>query len=385
MAYGKAPIAAADVGGWRQKAGIRSFEKNQLREKRKSFGGSRIGNSFTPSETPELIRLIPGSYKIARAVELPDGKFGVQTETLPYLEATMHEWWFDGDRGRKEKRDIICSAGPLFNSREHAQPCVGCKIFWNAPVGADGKRKSRVNIKELTVFSVLVYGTFVKVEQIDRNTGLVKINEKTGKPYCYWTKKNQQHPRGLEEKEGHVMHWAMGSHQFNNIRIYDALIGKSCFNCKAQDSVVRYMMICRQCKAPIVDCGTTNISPQDQDKMLEQSNECPHCKKTDYLEEICDCLACGNPRRATIWDVDINLMRTPGSQGNPSQLVITSWSQPRPVDPSYNAAPLNLSSMYAPEPLEQQAQRFDVDLKDMDLQDAKAAAETVARTRPYAG
>lgn len=385
MAYGKAPIASADVGGWRQKAGIRSNEKNQLREKRRSFGASRIGNNFSPSETEsELVRLIPGSYKIARAVDLGNGKYGAQTETLPYYEANMHEWWFDSDRG-KTKRDIICSAGPLWDLKEHAQPCVGCKIFWNAPIGSDGKRKSRVNVKEITVFSVLVYGTFVKVEQVDRSTGLVKINDKTGKPYCYWTKKNQQHPRGLEEKEGHVMHWAVGQGQFGNIKFYDSLIGKSCFNCKAKDSIVRYMLVCRHCGTAIVDCASTNIPPQDQDKMLEQQNECTHCRKTDYLEEICDCHACGNPRRATIWDVDISLMKTPGSQGNPSQLVISSWSQPRPVDPSYNAAPLSLQNMYAPEPIELQAQRFDVDLKDLDLQDPRAAAEAVARTRAYAG
>lgn len=393
MAFGKAPIQSADVTGWRQKVGIRAFEETQLRERRRTFGGSRIGNSFNPSRaTPELVRLIPGSYKIQRAVELKRDEYGVQTEVMPYFEGTMHEWWYDvpgeyNDDGspRKEKRDIICSGGPLSNMKKYATPCVGCRIFYDSPVGPDNKRKSRVNFKKIVVFSVLVYGTFVKVEQRDRNTGLLKVNEKTGKPYTYWTKKNQQNPVGIEEKEGHVMHWTVNQSQFGNIIFYDALIGRSCYNCRTQDSIVRYSLTCKNCKAQLVDCRTTALDINAQDKKLEEPQTCPYCNTTDYLDEDANCEACGNARRATIWDVDFNLMATPGSKGNPSQLVISSWTEPHPVDPTYKAAPLNLAAMYAPESLEVQAERFDVDLKTMNLQAPEAALESPARSRPYTG
>jgi hypothetical protein len=356
MAYGKPPLQTANVGGWRYNAGKRQNEKKQQRGGG-GWAGSRFSNIFRPPiGTTTMIRLIPGQYKLQRAVELEPGKWGLKTDTCEYFEYTEH---FDG----RTYKSTICSAGAIWFRKQYAQPCIGCRAYFAAPRDSEGRRKGRFSRIERYAFTVLEYGPFCKIEQTDEN-GLVKVSEKTGKAYTEWRRKAEV-PQGvaiLEEKEGHIQHWSVGFGHFEVIKGYDALIGKTCASCGTPDSITRRALLCRKCGTDIVDCQNTSVSPQDQETMLQGDVECPHCHHIATPEEFIECSQCAHPARASVFDVDINVQRldTPGQ----TQLIFTSWSKPHPIDPSYKARPLDLPSIFAPDSIEVQERRFQMTLEE---------------------
>lgn len=357
MAYGKQPLQSANVGGWRQRAGIRQNEKQKaMSSGRGGFAGSRFSNQFKPPlGVTTLARLIPGQYKVQRAVEVERNKWGLQTDTLEYFEAAEH---FDG----RTKQSTICSGGAIWFKKDFAQPCIGCRGYFASPKDSQGRRKGRFGRRNIFVFSVLEYGTFCKIEQMDAN-GLIKLSEKTGKPYTEWKRKSECGGRGIiEEKEGHVQHWTVGYGHLEVIKGYDAIIGKTCVSCGSPDTITRRALLCPKCGTDIIDCASTTVSPADQDKMLYTDTECTYCKHVAPLNEFIECSQCSNPVRASVFDVDINMQRL--DTAGQTQLIFTSWSKPHPIDPSYKARPLDLPAIFQPDSIEVQERRFQMTLED---------------------
>jgi hypothetical protein len=356
MAFGKPPIAAANVGGWRQRASIRQNEKQKTMGSR-GFAGSRFAGIFRPPfGVTAKIRIIPGQYKVQRAVDLGNDKWGLKTEVVEYYETAEH---FDG----RSKRTTICSAGAIWFKKQFAQPCIGCRAYFASPKNDQGHRQGRFNRREIFIFSLLEYGTFAKVEQVDKN-GLLRISEKTGKAYTEWVRKTPGLQGILDEKEGHVQHWTVGHGHMEVIQGYDSIIGRICTTCGTRDSIQRRALLCSnpRCGTDIVDCRSTVIQPADQDKMLCSDVECPHCHTVAPLQEFVECVACSNPARASIFDVDIDVQRldTPGQ----TQLLFTSWSHPHPIDPAYKVKPLDLPTIFQPDSLEKQEHYFQMTLEE---------------------
>lgn len=353
MAYGKQPLSAANVGGWRRQAAATESSKEKMRA-RKPYVGSRFSNRYWPSEAPELIRLIPGEYNVQLPVELENGKYGVVTNKLVYYNCGQH---FDA----YTHKSSICSGGPLFANKTHAQPCIPCRAYFTSPKKADGRRECRFGFRsDLYVFTVLDYLPYVKVEQVDA-TGLVRLNDKTGEPYTEWIRKGTRDADILDEKLGHIMHWPVYYKDFHKLMEYDAAINSSCRSCGARDSISRLALICKQCGNAIIECAQTSVQAQAQDKMLETSVVCPHCKHSAPPEEYLDCSNCENPIRATIFDVDITVSK---SNVKNSEITISKYSAPHAIDPSYKAQPLDLVALYAPDSIEAQEQRFGVSFED---------------------
>lgn len=377
MAFNKPPMANANVGSWRQRAGTRENEKQKVRSTKNTYAGSRFANQFKPPMgVNTLARIIPGQYKVPRAVELEKGKWGVTQDTCEYYETAEH---FDGHT----KQSTICSAGPIFFRKAFAQPCLGCRGYFAAPRDSEGRRKGRFGRRDVYIFTVLEYGPFCKVEQVDYN-GLVKLSEKTGKPYTEWVRKSElQGATILEEKEGHIQHWTVGKGHLDVIKGYDSIIGQTCTNCNAIGSISRRALLCHKCELDIIDCARTNVPPAEQEKMLTSDIECPECHHRGPLKEFLECAQCNNPKPASVFDVDINMQRldTPGQ----TQLVFTSWSKPHPIDPSYKAKLLDLPTIFAPDSLETQERRFRMTFEEAEALGGAEFTEDEARqhTRGY--
>jgi hypothetical protein len=376
VAFNKQPMQAADVGGWRQRSKSRDIAKKAT-FRSGGFVGSRFSGIFKPPlQGTALLRVVPGQYKVARAVKMTDGKYGLQTENLEYYECVEH---YDG----RTKKSTICSAGPIWFRKQYAQDCIPCKAYWNSPTNDKGRRAGRFSRRDLFVFTVLVYGPFIQVEQTDYRTGLVKLSEKTGKAYTEWVPK-QPGLIALQEKEGHIMHWPVGYGHMQVIQGYDKLIGQTCSHCHTRDGIRRRALLCAKCGTDIVDCVSTNVQLAQQEKMLEEDTRCTHCGHDAPLQEFIECITCSQPVRASLFDVDITVqaMETTGQR----QLIVTQWSDPHPIDASYKAKPLNLPGMYQPDTLETQENRFGLSLSEADeIGGGGEATEEEAQqyTRPY--
>lgn len=329
--------------------------KKEKERARKTWVGSRFTDTYWPSETPGVIRLIPGQYKVQSAVEVERGKYGVVTDTLVYYTCGQH---FDG----VTQKSTICSGGPMFLSREHAQPCIPCKKYFSTPKDSNGKRVCRFGFRsDIYIFTVLDYLPYVKVEEVDKH-GLVKLSAKSGKPYTKWVRKGTVDADPIEEKLGHVMHWSMFQSDFKELMDADALINQSCGSCGGEDSIARLALVCQKCGDAIIDCEQTSIPPIEQDRMLGGPVVCPHCKHTAPPVEYLHCAHCANPVRATIFDVDLTVSR---KRERGSHVRIHKYSQPHPVDISFGAKPLNLSGIYAPDDIETQERLFNLSWADV--------------------
>jgi hypothetical protein len=363
MAFGKQPLQTADVGGWRQRATKRNDAKKAMFS-RGGYVGSRFANIYRPPlHDTDLIRVIPGQYKIPRAVPLPDNKFGVQMELSEFFEYVEH---YDG----RTKGNLICSAGPIYFRKQFAQPCIPCISYFKSPKDDKGRRRGRFNRLDKFVFTVLGYGPYIKVDQVGKD-GLIKINDKTGKPYTEWVKKLPG-MTGYEEKEGHLMHWPVGFGHMQIIQGYDRMIGEDCKTCGTKKSVRRTVLLCSnpKCGTDLIDCASSGVSLEEQERMMNEPVRCSYCGHEAPLEEFLECTACSKPQRASIFDVDISVQRMEAT--GQTHLVFPSWSVPHPVDPSYKAKPLNLTAMYAPDSLETQERRTGLSLEDVqNMQDGE--------------
>jgi len=354
MAFGKSKLDVASTGGWRQRRGVLNNQRKQVFGGGRSGGGvdngARFRNVYRPTKgKSDLIRIVPGSYSVERAVEMESGELAVITDTLEYYECIEHR--------AKSGHTTICSAGPLWMRKKGAKPCEGCAVYWSAPI-TNGKRKSRIGRRDISVFTVLAYGPFINIEQVDKN-GVIRC-DKEGKPYYEWVPKYHNHPPAKEEKLGHLMHWSVGFGHMGVIEGYDDLIGKMCKNCGTEDSVYREVLLCQECETDLVDCDNTKLSEEQQNNMLVEPVECTHCGHVAPLKEHLGCRACNTAERTTVFDVDIKVMRL--DKGDTTQLIFQSWSKPHPVDPQYAelAKPLPLDKIYAPTPLETQRKWFGI-------------------------
>lgn len=302
-------------------------------------------------------RLIAGSYDIATATS--NGTIEV-VEGLPYFTYTEH---FDG----RNKRGSICSAGPFMNFKDKRDPCYGCDMFYDS-MEVDpqtGKRRpGRVSKRDLYSFTWMHYGTFFKVDRVDKNGQLV-LNQNTGKPYYDWVEGSPKNPKfaGKESMEGQLMHWPMGYTHFKTLLEYDRKIGKSCAACGTKDSIESVAWVCGKCGEAVIEMDSTTLEPQEVQQLTEQPTRCPSCGHEDYLEEVIECAGCSNPVRATLFDVDLDVQRLQASDGgNQTSLMISGWSAPRPIPEKYKekAKSLDLDKIYAPTPLEEQERIFGI-------------------------
>jgi len=389
MAYGKDKSTVQSLGSFRQKANAYAAKKNEGRSK--SSTPFFVGQYKPSTGDVDTIRIIEGHYTVQQVVGNGDHAALEEVE-LPFFPYTEH---YDG----RNERSCICSAGPFANHKGKAQPCHGCAIFWSTrETQADGKKKSeRMSRREMYAFSVLDYGKYHKMPQIDKQTGQVRTND-SGEPYYNWEKcsglgcKGCQDQR-IESKQGNLRHWALGWAHYKTILETDKEIGKSCRACGGTDSIVSRAWLCPGCGDCAVDMSSTSLNQKQIDELTERPYHCS-CKYEGFLQEMIECKQCtpvgGVAARATIFDVDMNVKRieTATGQGKQTALQISRWSPPRPIDPNFKTAlekPLDLPKIYAPTDLKIQAEQFGVTASDLPGPQAQRQPVTSGAARPYSG
>lgn len=368
MAFGKDNAGLTRVSDFR-KAGQVSNRKFPKRGG--GGGGWRFRDNYKPSTVePDRIRLILGAYDYIQV----NGKKEKILHKLPYMRFAEH---FDG----RTKGSTICSAGPFVMYRDLRDPCLGCDLYWEG----GGKKESRVSRREMYALTLLNYGTFHEVEETDRETGQVRMNEKTGKPYTQWVRCTGRRcdgcAAGKPTKKGHIQHWELGFGHFNALKDYSKYVGRNCLSCGTPESILPLAYLCEHCKEAVIDMSTTTLTDEEIAKAVDDEVVCPHCGQDTFLEEVIQCSACPAPARAGLYDVDLFVKRVQG-EGNQTSLHFTGHGPIAPIDPVFDAKPLDFEKMYAPDTLEKQSEKF----KEPPRQTPpKTPTPNTQAARPYGG
>jgi hypothetical protein len=347
MAFGKDTKVLGDVGTFRQ--GVKALQANRPKFGTSSTAGPKpyFINRFQPAtDEPDQIRIIKGNHEVH--VGQADGSLVKQT--LYYYPFVEH--YHAGI-----KKGFICSGGPFYPFKDKREPCLGCDLYWADRTA--GKKNGPMGKREMYSFTVLHYAQYAKVEQLDRATGAVRTNSE-GQPYYEWHRVFQ-HERskyaGREMRDAQILHWDLGFGHWNTLTEYDKEIGKSCKSCGGRDTIKMVAWTCRACGEALIDSETTTLSPKEIDDLTGQEVVCASCGHQGYMTEFVACSNCQNGQRAEIFDVDLYVKRIMDPKGgNQTSLAITSWSNPRAIDPRYAeiAKPLDLPKLFTPTPFEKQ-------------------------------
>lgn len=357
MAYGKDPSVLSDIGNFHQN--VAAFGNRG--ERKATRGGLRFSNIYKPSEQfTDTVRLIPGDYDI----EYANDKGELQTIKLGFQTFVEH---FSG----RTKKGGICSAGPFAQFREKREPCLGCDIFWDE---VQRKVKPRsMGKRDMYVFNVLDYDTYYEVEQVDRQTGQIRLkDDKT--PWMEWVKgvgRNDLAKAGKNSKKGHLCHWAMGHGHYTSLLAANEMIGEGCKSCgcKIVNGMAAIQSLAWLCSNPncgeaIIDLSDTELNGDEIKKLTKKPMTCKRCRHMGMANEAIECLNCANPVRACIFDVDLQLRKVKtakGEDGNQTQLMVVGWSDPGPINDAFVKQVeklYDLPKLYAPSSMEDQQRLF---------------------------
>lgn len=313
---------------------------------------------------PDSVRLIAGAYEVPLAVSHGPGRNAVVevvTRTMAYYPAIEHTFMV----GPRQPRGYLCSAGPLHSFKDKRDPCLGCDAYWDNK----GNKSSPHNKSDLSIFTTLHFANYAKTPQVDKE-GNLRMNDKTGEPYYEWVRifpnevrlKQQQ---GLEIRDWNLLHWAMKWNTFKLISEYDDQISKCCLNCGGRFSIEVAMWLCGGCGTDLLDPSDGTHTPAQIAQAIEKTR-CSSCHHEGELVPHTVCNTCGDPKRASIFDVDLSLNRTRDAKTQFLNLNLMGFSDPRPLDPRFTtpgpdnapaiAHALNLPKIYAPATPEAQEQ-----------------------------
>lgn len=319
----------------------------------------------------DTIRLLVGQYSVPiitdKGTFVMDDAGQIVQDVNSFYKYTLH---FHGGK----KKSTVCSAGPLSDFKGKADPCNGCDWFWyewdqRKSNGAD--RPKSISRRDMWAFSVLVLAPFHKMDDLDRETGEIRRNDR-GEPYYNWIKCQGRGcdgcAAGKETKQGHRLHWSMGMSHANTLFEYERVVGNHCRVCCQADCVQSVAWICQNpdCGEAVIEMAKTSLKDEEIDKLTSFESICPHCGVKGWLKELHECVNCkGAGRegdRATLFDVDLSVKRVEASDGSDqTTLSIVRHSLPKPIDAIYGEElrkPLNLPAIFSPTDMERQIALF---------------------------
>jgi hypothetical protein len=266
------------------------------------------------------------------------------------------------------RRGGLCSGGPFFFDRNKRETCMGCDIFWEAP-----RDKKPISMSDKFVFVVIVMENFHKVPAVDAS-GQFQMNPRTKEPYTNWERCKgagacMSCQTALETVFGRIQPWIMSKTHFNQLNAYANRLG--CLTCGGRVDGVNQPIISTamwQCGNPsfrqlIFHMGNTTATMEQINDIVNRPYVCSFCKTAAYPEEVIQCAQCTPagqiPSRASIFDVDMQVIAQKTGDGDQTSLIVLQTSDPRPLaeqfQPLVQYAP-NLDKRFAPATLEQQAQ-----------------------------
>lgn len=370
--YGKNPNNLKRVTGYGGSVSQRA--KHRSNKRKAGRGGGGVGpywkdNFRPPEDFGRVIRIIPGEY--AQLVS-DDGREDPYEDTLEYVVVREH---YHGGK----KRGILCSGGPRYMSKDHREECEGCNMFWEdydiRRQTGDKQKPRRVSMSEKYVFTVWDYGLYLKLPRTDAHGNVIKGNQ--GTPYYDWVTAPDNDPRQhqVEHKFGHLCAWPMSRSYFDYLMSYNEMtIRNDCGTCGAQKSIELMAKICSnpKCGVMLYDPSDSTLSPEQVKRFDEEPITCHACGHTDFAQDLVTCAVCEEqglePRRASIFDIDLEIVAVPSGDGKQKNLSILSRSEPRPInvqDPDILAKiqPLDLLRQFAPTPVEKQREVFGISVQ----------------------
>lgn len=388
--FGKDPRGNENIvpfggGTMAQRDAHRKAAQSEARKKKSSGNAPYWKDAFRlPTNSSRIVRFIMGSYDNYYPGE--DGT-SVDKQTLEYYIYSEH---FHG----ATKRGAICSAGPMYHNRNLREPCLGCNLFWeDAQARGEKKRMgdksrgpNRMSRHDVYAFNVWDYGLWINVPRMDAQ-GRPATNS-SGQPYCEWTMADANDPRQYQyqSKYGHLIAWPMNEMHKDALFSYmERTITQDCATCGSQGTIVVASVVCAHCGNVVYDPANTTLTKEERDKIITNPYHCPACGGSHHPQEVLSCRVCEQhnqnpqlthhlvPRRATIFDVDLELTAVSAGDGKLTTLQILNRSNPRPIqvaDPAVleSIKPLDLASKYRPTSLEKQSELWGIPLNESEAE-----------------
>jgi len=356
MSFGKNPEQLSRIVPFGGNLSQRARHLTHSRQQSRSSGGGApywMETFKVPQDHARFGRLIPGAY----AQEISYDDKTTQTVTFEYVMFKEHFM------GGHVNRGGVCSSGPLFGNRHLRQPCLGCDIFWEdvearkakKAAGDRTKGPNRISTRDMFAFTWFDYGLWYHAPRYDdRNQ---PVTDQSGNQRYDWVmgQDNDARYANCERKYGHLIAWPMGETYKETLLSANDYIMQDCTNCGQRGSIQFVSKNCSQCGTVIYD-ATTSLTPETRTNLDSNPFQC-QCGNYNFLTEVINC-SCGNGRRATIFDVDLQITAV-GSKGQQTFLQILNRSEPRLIqvaDQSVlaNIKPLDLIKKFAPTPLDKQ-------------------------------
>lgn len=340
---------------------------SQNSQRRTGRGGNRFSNVYHPPTNgrTDTVRLLVGEYTLRLA-----------DEQANVIEVPNAFWSYEEHFDGRTQKSCVCSGGPLHKIPGRRDPCAPCDEFWEEIRNTKRGDARRWSKRTMFAFNVFVYGQFAEVDQIDRRTGRARVDNH-GKPFKEWARCDDLRPAqyaGATIKEGHLMQWPMGTEHYHTLLAFNAKIEQACKSCgtksvkkKGQPSkpaIYAAGYLCAHCQEEVIDLDRTELDAAAIQQLVSRPMKCPHCKELTEPFEALGCHHCSEPKRASIFDVDLEVQRVSANDGSKrTQLVISGFSDPYALEGEALAASerlYDLPSIYAPLPYEKQFEYFGI-------------------------
>jgi hypothetical protein len=352
--FGKPPISGIPTYGAQQ------FISAGRRAPNTGGGGGREfhwKDTYHPPVAPSpsaIGRFIPGTYH-QQWLDEQDGS--LQEGDLPFYILRQHH------NGRAS---CICSGGVYWRSKEKRLPCPSCDIYWEdysirslkKANGDNSAGPKRISVCDYFAFNWWDYGLHYYSPRYNNKTGQPVINRRTNQPYMEWVRGEPNDPRynGCQFKWGHLWPWYMSGTDKEELDAYTKEVSGGCANCGGRGSITTLSRHCNKCGAVFYDANTTLTA--EQRAVIDYTKcKCPSCGNVDFTVEKMQCSGCTSPKRASLFDVDLEIIRSQGQKNN-QRLRIRNYSEPRPIqvapDVLAQIQPFDLAKKFAPTPPEEQ-------------------------------
>lgn len=377
MAYGKDTSQLNRIvpygGSLSQRAHNYTNTRKQASETRRGGGGGAVpywkDTLKLSTSHSRILRLIPGQY---------EQNYSEDDATI--ISSVFEYFIFREHYHGGVSKGAICSAGPLFRNKSKTEPCEGCTMFWEDMKERKAKKArgdksmgpNRMSMTEKYVFTVWDYGLWLRVPQTDAS-GNVRMGQQ-GTPYYDWVAAASNDPRvsQLEHTWGRLLAWPVGETYKDTLLSYnDETIQKDCATCGSQGSIKCVSKICGNpdCGFEIFDPNNTTLNPEQIEKMMSSKYTCPVCGQSNFIDEMIECQTCLQnglePRRASIFDVDLEVKSVAAGKGAQTILQILNRSTPRQIqvaDPEVlkTIVPMDLARKFSPTPVEKQRELWGI-------------------------
>lgn len=339
---------------------------SQNTQRRTGRGGNRFSNAYHPPlKRTDTVRLVAGEYTLKLA-----------DEQANVIEVPNTFWTYEEHFDGRTSKSSVCSGGPLHKIPGRREPCAPCDKFWEEVRNTKRGDARRWSKRTMFAFNVFVFGLFAEVDQIDRRTGRARVDQ-NGKTFKEWAPCADLRPAqyaGAPTKEGHLMQWPMGTEHYHTLLAFNAKIEQACKSCgtrtvkrKGQASkpaIYAAGYLCPSCQEEVIDLDRTELDAESIQQLISHPMKCPSCKEMVEAVEVLGCHHCTEPKRASIYDVDLEVQRVAANDGSKrTQLVISGFSDPYAFEGEALAAierPYDLPQVYAPLPYEKQFEYFGI-------------------------